>query len=65
MLKQKLQTLILESSGNVVKRIDDYLYNPLYDVIIIKGIKYRIYRKYDEIDIDGWLVRKLYIKIYK
>jgi hypothetical protein len=58
-MTQKKQTLIYYPDGTVAKRIDDFLYQPINDELIIEGRKWRIFRKSDEIDIEGWLVRKL------
>ena len=58
-MTQKTQTLIYYPDGNVAKRIDDFLYQPINDELIIKGKVWKIFKKSDEIDVEGWLVRKL------
>ena len=58
-MTQKVQTLIYYPDGTVAKRIDDFLYQPIKDELIIKGKVWRIFSQTDEIYLEGWLVRKL------
>jgi len=58
-MTQKVQTLIYYPDGTVAKRIDDFLYQPIKDELIIKGKAWRIFSQTDEIYLEGWLVRKL------
>ena len=57
----KIQTLIYHVDGSVVLRIDNYLYQPK-DVIILEGNEYQEWDQYDELDGNGWLIRKIRLK---
>lgn len=58
---QKIQTLIMLPNGDVAKRIDDFLYQPL-NCVIINDIEWYKWRIYDEFDCEDWLVRKIWLK---
>lgn len=58
---QKTQTLICYPDGTVAKRIDDFLYQPTSDELIIEGRIWRIFKKIDKFDEEGWLVRRIEI----
>ena len=60
-MAQKTQTLIIHPNGDVAKRMDDFLYQPL-ECIIIKDIEYHKWVQYDEFDCEDWLVRKIRLK---
>lgn len=62
MIPQKTQTLIYFPNGDVAKRIDDMLYEPISDILMIGGKTYVIKLKYDEIDYDGWIRRYITLK---
>jgi hypothetical protein len=57
----KTQTLIFTPEGNVAVRIDDFLYQPS-STIIVNDKQYDKYNQYDEIGLDGWLVRKIELR---
>lgn len=56
----KLQTLIYSENENLLKRMDDILYEPK-DVIIIDNEQYEKWLIYDEF--EDWLVRKIYLQV--
>lgn len=60
-MKQKTQTLIKDLDGNVVKRIDGFLYQPL-NTIIIEDVEWHEWKQYDEFDCNGCLVREIWLK---
>jgi len=51
----------MRPSGEIVKRIDNFLYQPL-NTIIINDIEYHKFNMYDEFNCDNWLVRKIWLK---
>lgn len=53
------QTLIYYPDGAVAKRIDNFLYQPISEELVIKGVVWKIVNKTDEIDIEGWLIRRI------
>lgn len=59
---QKTQTLIILPNGDIAKLIDDFLYQPIGNVIIIEDYEWQIKAMYDEFDCDGLLVRKVRLK---
>ena len=60
-MEQKTQTLIIYPNGDVAKRMDDFLYQPL-ECIIIKDIEYNKWVQYDEFYCEDWLLRKIRLK---
>ncbi len=60
-MEQKTQTLIMYPNGDVAKRIDNFLYQPL-NAIIIDDVEYHKFNIYDEFDCEGWLIRKIWLK---
>lgn len=60
-MTQKTQTLFIYPNGDIAKRVDDFLYQPINKVIIIEDREWDIKRQYDEFDWEGWLVRKIYL----
>jgi len=57
----KTQTLFFYPSYFVLKRVDNFLYEPR-DFLIIENVKMKVVNVVDEIDCDGWLVRKIYLE---
>jgi hypothetical protein len=60
-MTQKTQTLIIYPNGDIAKRIDNFLYQPITSVIILKDEAWKIHSKQDEFDCEGWLVRKIHL----
>jgi hypothetical protein len=60
-MDQKTQTLIILPDGEVVKRIDNFLYQPL-NCIVINDKEWHVWNQYDEFDFDGWLIRNIWLK---
>ena len=56
----KLQTLIYAPNNDLLKRLDDFLYQPS-DIIIINDVEYYQWNEYDSFE-DGLLVRKICLK---
>ena len=61
-MEQKVQTLIMLPNGDVAKRIDNFLYQPIGNVIIINDYEWKIKSMYDEFDCVDLLVRKIWLK---
>jgi hypothetical protein len=61
-MEQKTRTLIMLPNGDVAKCIDNFLYQPISDIIIINDYEWKIKSMYDEFDCEDWLVRKIRLK---
>lgn len=61
-MSQKTQTLIIFSNGEIAKRMDDFLYYPHGDTLILNYKEFLIGNIIDEFDSENWLVRKIYLK---
>jgi hypothetical protein len=60
-MTQKTQTLIIYPNGDVAKRMNDFLYKPISNTLILKDEVWNIYKMRDEFETDGWLVRKIHL----
>jgi len=60
-MTQKTQTLIIYPNGDAAKRIDDFLYQPISKVLILKDEVWNISSIEDEFNTGGWLVRKIFL----
>lgn len=58
----KTQTLFLNPQGEIIRRIDDFIYTPLAnDTIMVDNMVWHIHHIYDEV-YHGYLVRRISLK---
>jgi len=62
-MKLNTQTLFITPEGENIQRIDDFLYNPIGDVVIIGDHVWNITDTIDEFEDGNWLVRKITVEL--